>query len=267
MTTAFHRLAKKGVQTTLAAAALTVAAGAFAADLPDFTLNPAGAGLAGGTVTADNFIISDYATVTLSGTTFTDSGFLSVQTFQKDNTVVNAPGLNSTYSLYVQYTGSGTTTAGDPTLVGTTGTFNTLNYTLYGVNGTTTFGFSGNTPTVTGGTGSAVALASGSLSGASFVSTNPAQGSFFANAGATLSFNPLVQAFFTSPSPFYSTAFSSFTNTPTQVTPFNGGFRITQGGGSFNLAAPIPEPETYALMLAGLAAVGWVARRRRPNQG
>jgi PEP-CTERM motif len=27
--------------------------------------------------------------------------------------------------------------------------------------------------------------------------------------------------------------------------------------------APIPEPETYALMLAGLAAVGWTARRRR----
>jgi hypothetical protein len=27
--------------------------------------------------------------------------------------------------------------------------------------------------------------------------------------------------------------------------------------------APIPEPQTYALMLAGLAAVGLLARRRR----
>ncbi|RPI47354.1 MAG: PEP-CTERM sorting domain-containing protein [Betaproteobacteria bacterium] len=27
--------------------------------------------------------------------------------------------------------------------------------------------------------------------------------------------------------------------------------------------APVPEPETYALMLAGLGMVGWMSRRRR----
>jgi hypothetical protein len=32
---------------------------------------------------------------------------------------------------------------------------------------------------------------------------------------------------------------------------------------SQNITAAIPEPETYALMLAGLGAVGFMAKRRR----
>jgi len=38
-------------------------------------------------------------------------------------------------------------------------------------------------------------------------------------------------------------------------------------GVSMNLAvAPVPEPASYALMLAGLACLGWVARRRSPSR-
>ena len=37
----------------------------------------------------------------------------------------------------------------------------------------------------------------------------------------------------------------------------------TYGGGEIRgFLAPIPEPETYALMLAGLGAVAWAARRK-----
>lgn len=35
------------------------------------------------------------------------------------------------------------------------------------------------------------------------------------------------------------------------------------GGEIRGLLAPVPEPETYALMLAGLGIVGWAAQRRR----
>jgi hypothetical protein len=53
--------------------------------------------------------------------------------------------------------------------------------------------------------------------------------------------------------------------------------KLEAGGGAFALigaqpqnelafsfvANPVPEPETYAMLMAGLGVVGWVARRRR----
>ncbi|MBP6505549.1 MAG: PEP-CTERM sorting domain-containing protein [Rhodoferax sp.] len=47
----------------------------------------------------------------------------------------------------------------------------------------------------------------------------------------------------------------------------NGAFMNASGeiGSPGAIAAAVPEPETYAMLLAGLALVGAVARRRRQS--
>lgn len=51
------------------------------------------------------------------------------------------------------------------------------------------------------------------------------------------------------------------------VVPSIVGGKTTYGGGSFggqlDLAAPVPEPETWGMMVGGLALVGALARRRK----
>ncbi|HSC62807.1 MAG TPA: flocculation-associated PEP-CTERM protein PepA [Caldimonas sp.] len=270
------RLPQTLLRLSVLCAALGAAYSASAQVLPPFTLNPAGATtpLAGTQVRADNIIISDFSTVRLTGPSFSDSGFLAVQSFQLAGTTTPPAGLNSTYGLFFEFSGTGTVTAANPAVTPTFGQFTSLNYTLYGYNGPpATFGFdASDNPTTSVGAGSRVALATGSLltgAGQSSVGTTPQSPSFNAFASANLTFVPTAAAgsFFLNPTPFYNVAVSSFINSPSQVSPlvsgFAGGFKITQGGGSVNFTSPIPEPETYALFLAGLAAVGWTARRRR----
>jgi hypothetical protein len=76
-----------------------------------------------------------------------------------------------------------------------------------------------------------------------------------------------------SPSPFYSaldtnpddgfsfSGLSAGTYALTFLGSGTGGY-----GGSYTVTTPVPEPQTYAMMLAGLCAVGFVAVRRR-NRG
>ena len=82
------------------------------------------------------------------------------------------------------------------------------------------------------------------------------------------------------PSTYAPVLFSNTTDfsLPLSLTPFvPGAYTLTVAGtttvtgGFYNAAvnfnsAPIPEPETYAMMLAGLGLMGFVARRRKPRQ-
>jgi hypothetical protein len=234
----------------VAAAATMACAGAWAADnLPDFTFNG---------FVADNINISDYSVVNFTGPgTFQTSGLLGVTNFQHDGTVVTADGgLNETYGLYFSFAGDGTITnlGGGNSF----GSYNNLTFSLYAYNGAgATYGV-----TAAGATKSATAdtlLATGTLlsGGVGTVGNVP-------SASATLSFalTAAGQTYFTSPSPFYNLAYSAFTNTLSTVTQTGTGFTINNGGGAVNFATAVPEPETYAMIFAGLGALGFLARRR-----
>jgi hypothetical protein len=255
-------------------AAALVSAYAAAWALPTFTLTPSAVGLAGAPVTADNILLSDFSNVTFTGaTTFTDTGYLSITGFQLGGANVTAGGLNNTYSLYFQFSGTGHLTTGtsstDARSAVTAGVFDSLTYSLVGASGNTTFGFNGHTPTATP-SGATQTLASGALINGNVVTT-PANGNtaFVPSAAATLSFAAASgkEGFFL-PNPFYSMAFTAFTNAVSTVEPYGtggpgSGFLINNGGGNLNFAAPIPEPGTYTLMVAGLGVIAFVARRRK----
>ncbi len=246
-------------EATAAVALLTVSAAASA--LPAFTLDPSAAGLNGSTINADNILISDYSTITIDAAgTFTETGYLPITGFQLGGMAVTPAGLNTDYGMYIAFTGTGTTTVNDPTTTLNFGSFTTLTYTLYGYNGPATFGFSGTTPNETAS--GEVALATGSLLSGTVLTVPTGNGGFSPSANASLTLNASSPAFFNSPTPFYAVALTAFSNTPSQVEPFAGGFMIRQGGGSLNFA-PVPEPGSAAMLFGGLAAIGFLYRRRQ----
>lgn len=243
------------------AAAALMAFCAAASALPAFTFNPAAAGLVGAPINADNILISNYSITTIDPAgTFTETGYLPVTGFQLGGSTLTPAGLNSFYGFYIAFSGAGTTTVNDPTTTFNFGNFTTLNYTLYGYNGSASFGFSGSTPTETAI--GEVALAHGTLISGSALTVPTGGGTFSPSANAMLTVSLDAPAFFNSPDPFYGVAMTAFSNTPSQVEPFANGFRIRQGGGSLNFA-PVPEPTSTAMLLAGLAAGGYLYRRRQ----
>lgn len=238
-----------------AVAVATVCLGASAA-LPAFTFNPAAVGLTGTQFTADNLLISDYATVTATLSGFTESGFLAITGAQLGSTTFQPTGMNTTYGLYLAFSATGTNAFQSNGFYG--GNVTSLSYTLHGYNGPASFTpTSAPTSAVTLGTGTLIdGTVSGTLSGTNVTSANASLRSTFAADGGSA-------GFFVSPVPFYTMAVAAFSNTGQQILNTPTGFVVTQGGGTINfVAAPVPEPETYAMLLVGLGVIGSIAVRR-----
>ncbi|PTR09188.1 putative secreted protein with PEP-CTERM sorting signal [Nitrosospira sp. Nsp5] len=74
--------------------------------------------------------------------------------------------------------------------------------------------------------------------------------------------DPQGSALFTAPVPFYTVQFQNFNNTSQGIFIASDHITINKASGGVDFLSPVPEPETYAMLLAGLGVMGFIARRR-----
>jgi hypothetical protein len=263
------------VATAIALAAATVCVPAVA---QTFTANEGTVpGAAANTVNADriSFNYASRVVQTLVGPVydgndpFVESGYLTKASFANGGTAVPSQ-LNGIgpagYGIYGLFTINGTAAQEGS---GIHATFTTATLQLFidpGQN--TTLSFVGNTATAGGVMTDDYLIASYTLSvGEAHVFGGLANGDFDTVLNLTLSNNGTLQdgeSFFSGPLPFYTLEnFGGNTETITGASLTSSFTASLTGAGTELFLTPVPEPETYALLLAGLGVLGFVARRRR----
>lgn len=225
--------------------------------------NPLAAGLGGEMFTQNDQIISDYSLITINSKTgqFTDQGILPIVQFLNGNSPVSGTGLNTSYSLYYDYTASGYFTHNGVTGLSTTGNnvanFLSLSYQLMGDSSPNlSVGFTSATSAPVSNATSGTVLAKGGLS-----NDGGSTGSYTLggapSAQVVADFQPTDSAFFVNPA---STGYNNlvldaaFTNTNsvltlTTPTASDDNYYLQINGGGGNADFNVPEPSTV-LMIA-----------------
>jgi len=277
------RLSRKSTKfqltATVAILALGISSQASAQAFPSFTVDPNGAfGAVGGPHQGPfkaDFITGNSSTlVTTSGSpTAHGAGWVNLSSFVNagSNVLATTSGLNNSWQMWAEFTYDVSLTGGAYAKPGSTYNVTNLNVAFWADPSIatptrfTSASNSGEAATVAHGTdafqfGSAdliVGVANiNTLGGTSFNSTN----NFLLNDAGT--------SLFPNPAPFHTIQSNEFNNTTQGVFIDPQGRFIalneTSGGVDFN-PSHIPEPETYAMLLAGLGLMGFMTRRRKSS--
>lgn len=133
--------------------------------------------------TGQTLKVAEYSHTKLVGPiTWSEHGYLKVTGFVNQGIVSVPPGLNSDYSLYLDYVNTGKVLV--PPVPGATGVFDTLSMTLYGVAGVSTFGFDSNLDPYILNAGTPIRLGTITFT-SGFVDGSPGYTDVFADMGLT----------------------------------------------------------------------------------